>query len=99
MRLWAVRADSGFCATELLELWEQLRPPYIVVARLMTPIQSLIRNDLVWTATELVGTDVAEVEYQAKGWPYARRLILLRYRQADRPEAGGKKLFDPRFRN
>ena len=94
VRLRAVRADSGFCVPELLQLWEQLQLPYIVVARLMAPIQSLIRNNMVWTATELVGTDVAELEYHARGWPYPRRLILIRHRQADRPEAGGKKLFE-----
>jgi hypothetical protein len=34
------------------------------------------------------------MEYQAHGWPQPRRLILIRHRQADRPEAGGKKLID-----
>src|ERR1019366_10432895 len=51
VRLRAVRADSGFCVPQLLLLWEQLKLPYIVVASLTAPIQSLIRNDLVWTAT------------------------------------------------
>jgi len=94
VRLRAVRADSGFCVPELLLLWEQLKLPYIVVGKLTAPIQSLIRSDLVWTATELTGTDVAELEYQSMGWPSPRRLILIRHRQADRPEAGGKKLFE-----
>ena len=94
VRLRAVRADSGFCASELLQLWEQLQLPYIVVARLTTSIQSLIRSDMVWTATELAGTDVAEIEYQSRGWESPRRIVLIRHRQADRPEAGGKKLFE-----
>jgi hypothetical protein len=94
VRLRAVRADSGFCVPELLQLWEQLQLPYIVVARLTTSIQSLIRNDMVWTATELVGTDVAEIEYQSRGWSNPRRIVLIRHRQADRPEAGGKRLFE-----
>jgi len=92
VRLRAVRADSGFCVPQLLALWEQLRLPFIVVAKLSVPIQSLIRHDVVWTPSELLGTDIAEVQYQAQGWPHARRLILIRHRQADRPEAGGKKL-------
>ena len=70
MRLRGVRADSGFCLPELLALWEQLRLPYIVVAKLSEPIQNLLRHDVVWTPTELAGTDVAEVEYQALGWPH-----------------------------
>ena len=94
IRFRAVRADSGFCVPELLALWEQLRLPYIVVAKLTEPIQSLLRHDLGWTATELAGTEVAEIAYQAMSWPQPRRLILLRHRIADRPEAGGKKLIE-----
>lgn len=94
IRYRAVRADSGFCVPELLALWEQLRLPYIVVAKLTTPIQSLLRHDLVWAATELAGTEVAEITYQAMGWPQPRRLVLLRHRIAERPEAGGKKLIE-----
>jgi len=94
VRLRAVRADRGFWVPQLLLLWEQLKLPDIVVASLTAPIKSLIRNDLVWTPTKLIGTDVAELEYQSMGWPHPRRLILIRHRQADRPEAGGKKLFE-----
>jgi len=94
LRLRAVRGDSGFCEAALLALWEQLRLPYIVVAKLTSPIKSLLRHGMVWTATDLPGTEVSEVEYQAAGWPHPRRLILLRHRQADRPEAGGRKLID-----
>jgi hypothetical protein len=94
VRLRAVRADCGFFVSELLELWEHIGLPYIVVARLTEPIQRLIRGDTVWTATEVAGTDVAEVEYQALGWPQPRRLILLRHRLVERPGAGGKKLFE-----
>jgi hypothetical protein len=94
IRYRAVRADSGFCVPELLALWEQLRLPYIVVAKLTAPIQSLLRHDLVWSATELAGTEVAEITYQAMGWAQPRRLVLLRHRIAERPEAGGKKLIE-----
>lgn len=94
VRIRAVRADSGFCTAELLEVWEQLRVPYIVAAKLTTPVKNLIRHDLVWTPTELRGTDVAEIEYQAQGWAQPRRLVLIRHRVADRPEAGGKLLLD-----
>ena len=94
IRLRAVRADSGFFDGELMALWEQLRLPYIVVAQLNEPIQRLVHRDTLWTTTELVGTDVAEVEYQPSSWPHPRRLILIRHRLVDRPEATGKKLFD-----
>jgi hypothetical protein len=94
VRLRAVRADSGFCLPELLSLWEQLRLPFIVAAQLSEPIKTLLRADLIWTATELAGTEVAEVQHQTQGWEKPRRVILIRHRVAERPTAGGKKLID-----
>jgi hypothetical protein len=94
IRLGGVRADSGFCLPELLALWESLRVPYVVVAQLSQPIQRLLRGDLVWTKTEVPGTEVTEVMYQAMSWPKPRRLVLIRHRVADKDRAGGKKLID-----
>jgi hypothetical protein len=94
VRLRGVRADSGFCLPELLALWEQLRVRYVVVAQLSEPIKNLLRGGLVWSATEVPGTEVAEREYQMLGWPHPRRLILIRHRVAERPHAGGKKLIE-----
>jgi hypothetical protein len=94
IRLRGVRADSGFCRPELLALWEELRVPYVVVAQLSQPIQRLLRGDLVWTKTEVSGTEVAEVTYQAMSWPHPRRLVLIRHRVADKDRAGGKKLIE-----
>ena len=68
MRLRGVRADRGFCLPELLDLREQLNVPYVVVAQLAAPIKNLLRGGLVWTPTELRGTDVAERDYQTGGW-------------------------------
>jgi hypothetical protein len=94
IRLRGVRADSGFCLPDLLELWEQLGLPYVVVAQLSQPIQRLLRGDLVWTKTEVPGTEVAEIMYQGMHWPHPRRLVLIRHRVADKDRAGGKKLID-----
>jgi hypothetical protein len=94
VRLRGVRADSGFCLPELLDLWEQLRLPYVVVAQLSEPIKNVLRGGLVWTATEVRGTEVAQMDYQTLSWSQPRRLILIRHRVAERPEAGGKKLID-----
>jgi hypothetical protein len=94
IRLRGVRADSGFCLPDLLALWEQLGLPYVVVAQLSQPIQRLLRGDLVWTKTEVTGTEVAEVMYQGMHWPHPRRLVLIRHRVADKDRAGGKKLID-----
>jgi hypothetical protein len=40
------------------------------------------------------GTDVAEMTYQTLGWSQPRRLILIRHRVAECPDAGGKRLLD-----
>lgn len=94
VRIRAVRADSGFCLVELLALWEQMKVPYIVVARLTEPVQRLVSKEIVWAPSAVVGIDVAECQYQAMGWPHPRRLILIRHRLAERPGAGGKKLIE-----
>lgn len=93
-----VRADSGFCQPEWLALLEQQRLSYIVVARWLRPVQRLLKKELLWTPTEVPGTEVAEVWHQEVHWPQPRRLILLRHRQADKQAAGqrtgGKPLVD-----
>ena len=94
IRLRGVRADSGFCLPELLDLWEALHLPYVVVAQLSQPIQKLLRGNLVWMPTEVKGTAVAELIYQGLHWKGPRRLILIRHRVADKDRAGGKKLID-----
>jgi hypothetical protein len=95
LRLRGVRADSGFCLPGLLDLWEDLALPYVVVAQLSQPIQRLLRSDLVWSATDLEGTEVAELDYQAMSWRQPRRLVLLRHRVRDEQDSpGGKKLVD-----
>jgi hypothetical protein len=95
IRLRAVRADSGFCLPELLVLWEQLHVPYVVVAQLSQPIQKLLKGDLQWKATEVPGTEVAELEYQAMSWPHPRRLVLIRHRVREEDEGRvGKRLLE-----
>lgn len=88
------RGVPGFCVQELLDLWEQLRLPYVIVAQLAEPIKNVLRGGLVSTATEVRGTDVTEMAYQALSWSQPRRLFLIRHRVSEGPEAGGKKLLD-----
>jgi Transposase DDE domain group 1 len=94
LRLRGVRADTGFCVPELLALWEGLRLPYVVAAKLTQRIQTFIKGDLLWTATEVPGTEVAQMEYQAIGWPHPRRLVLIRHRVGDGEGHVGKRLLD-----
>ena len=95
LRVRVVRADSGFCVSELLRLWERLRLKFVVVARLSRPLQGLIRKETQWAATEVAGTDMAEVTHTEADWPADTRLILIRHRVKDKAgRAGGKRLFD-----
>ena len=94
LKIKLLRADSGFCYEPLLALLESLGLLYIVVARMYEPVRSLIRNTTQWQATELPGTEVAEAIHQEWGWSKPRRVILIRHRRKERPEAGGKLLVD-----
>jgi hypothetical protein len=94
IHLRVVRADSGFCVPEWLELLESRGLRFIVVARLLQPLQRLLRKDQIWEPTEVAGTEVAEVWHQEKNWALPRRVVLLRHRVAEKKRPGGKKLID-----
>ena len=94
IRLRVVRADSGFCLPEWLDLLEQQGLRYLVVARLLQPLQRLLRQDLIWEPSEVPGTEVAEVWHQEINWRQPRRVILLRHRVAEKERPGGKRLVD-----
>ena len=95
LRLRVVRADAGFCVGALLMLWETLHLKFVVAARLTRPLQGLIKKEMGWQATEIAGTEVAELDYREQGWPASARLIVLRHRTVDKTgRAGGKMLFD-----
>jgi hypothetical protein len=96
IRLALLRADGGFGHPSFLETVEELALAYIVVARLTLPIQSLCRHsDEHWEKTEVDGLEVQEVGAEKPG----RRLIVIRQRIAERPQAGGKLLLEsPSYR-
>lgn len=98
IRIGLVRADAGFCLPQWLDLLEAQRLSYIVVARLLQPLQRLLKKGLVWTTTDVPGTEVAEVLHQEINWPQLRRVILLRHRIAEKKasgqRSGGKPLLD-----
>lgn len=94
IRLRLVRADSGFCNASWLWLLETQHLKYIVVARLLAPLQRLCRKETIWQPTEVIGTEVAQVWHQEHGWQKPRRLILIRHKVADKKRPGGKKLLE-----
>lgn len=91
VRIGLVRGDSGFGDTSVQEACEAMGMKFIFVARLTQKVQWLCRHEeAAWHPTEIPGLAVQEVELKPSG----RRLVVVRQRIAERPQAGGKTLFD-----
>jgi hypothetical protein len=91
IRVALVRGDSGFGDCGVQTAAEALGLKFIFVARLTQKVQTFCRYDEVhWQATDVPGLAVQEGP-----WPHpGRRLILIRQRVQERPQAGGKTLLE-----
>ena len=91
IRIGLVRGDSGFGDHSVMQCAETLGLDYIFVARLTENVQSLCRHeDAAWQQTQIEGLEVQEVSWHRMG----QRLIVVRQRIAQRPQAGGKELLE-----
>ena len=91
IRIGLVRGDSGFGDASVQEACDGLGLKFIFVAKLTQKVQALCRHDdAAWQATEVPGLAVQEVALDRPG----RRLIVIRQRIQDRPQAGGKTLLE-----
>ena len=91
IRIGLLRGDAGFGHNRVMAMAEELGLKFILVAQLTQKIQSLCRHDdQQWQATEIAGLEVQEVELDQLG----RRLIVIRQRIEQRPQAGGKSLLE-----
>jgi len=89
VRVALVRADSGFCTRGMITELEGRGLHYIMTAALRAPVRTLCRHDdTAWTPTAVPGIEVQEVAHEEG------RLIVLRQRVTERPNAGGKKLLE-----
>ena len=88
----------AFCRAEFLAHLAARGLDYIVVTPLHARRRQRRRHeDAAWTPTDVPGLEAQEVEGAELDAP-GRRLILLRQRVAERPEAGGKRLLEvPKF--
>jgi hypothetical protein len=84
------RADSGFFDEAILSLLEGRKIDYIISAKLTQRLQAAIVCDARWWALE-TGLELAEITYQAQGWPAPRRIIVVR-QSVKRKAAPGKTL-------
>ncbi len=90
-RVGLVRGDSGFGDASVQDACAALGLRFIFAARLTQKVQALCRHDdAAWQDTEVPGLAVQEVELDRPG----RRLIVIRQRVQERPQAGGKMLLD-----
>jgi hypothetical protein len=77
-----VRADSGFAVPALYDLCEALQVQYTIglvpnarLKRLAEPVQAEAQQQQV-AGTEAKVRHFGEAEYQAEGWPQARRVVI-----------------------
>ncbi len=90
IRIGLVRGDSGFCTESVKQAARQRGAHYILVNRLHDKVQMLCRHDdRHWQPTEVPGLDIQKVPQQG-----GERLVVIRQRIAQRPQAGGKTLVD-----
>jgi hypothetical protein len=96
IRISCVRADAGFYNTELMSLLEALKINFIIVAKLNRKVQRFCRHsDEAWQDSAVPGTQVQQVDWApAEGGGINRRLLVVRHKISQRPDAGGKQLLD-----
>lgn len=89
VRVALVRSDSGFCTRAMIAELDTRGLHYILTAALRTPIRTLCRHDdAAWTATAVPGIEVQDITHEGA------RLVVLRQRTSERPQAGGKLLLE-----
>jgi DNA-directed RNA polymerase subunit N (RpoN/RPB10) len=91
IRIGLVRADAGFGDAQMQATVAALGLKFIFAARLRRDLQALCRHDDAdWQPTELPGFSVQERTGSRPG----QRLILVRQRIDERPQAGGQTLLE-----
>ncbi len=86
-----IRLDSGFCSNEIFDYLQQKSIDYIVAARFYQPVQHIISQQQAWVVIAN-GIEISEVNYKAANWKQSRRMVIVRQRIKDRPNAIGKTL-------
>lgn len=86
-----IRLDSGFFQSDILDYLEQKPMDYIIAAKFTHPIQRLIHSSNNWVLLD-TGIEICEQMYQSESWKKPRRIVIVRQRIKDRPQASGKQL-------
>jgi len=92
-RIGLLRADSGFFDGKFIDDIENKTLEYIIAAKMNPIIKNKIQAITNWTKVDN-GIECGEFEYQAASWQKPRRITAVRQLVEERPQAGGKYLFD-----
>ena len=90
-RVGLVRLDSGFCQKDIMGYLEEKNLQYIIAARFTHPIQALIDKREAWISVD-DGIEICNKIYQANSWQKPRRIVMVRQRIKERPNAAGSTL-------
>lgn len=86
-----VRLDSGFFQKDIMDYLELKGLHYIIAAKFTHPIQQLINQQDFWQKVD-DGIEICDKFYQAKKWENPRRIVIVRQKIAQRPNACGRTL-------
>lgn len=86
-----IRLDSGFFQSDILDYLEKKSMDYVIAAKFTHPIQRLIQYSDNWVVLD-IGIEICEQIYQSESWTKPRRMVIVRQRIKDRPQATGKQL-------
>lgn len=87
-----IRLDSGFFNADILDYLEYTKPmDFIIAAKFTHPIQRLIHSSTNWVILD-TGIEICEQMYQSDAWKTPRRMVIVRQKIKDRPQAPGKQL-------
>jgi len=92
-RIGLLRADAGFFDGKFIDNLESKALEYIISAKMNPIIKGKIQAITNWTKIDN-GIECGEFEYQAGSWQKPRRITAIRQLVEERPQAGGKYLFD-----
>lgn len=86
-----IRLDSGFFQSDILDYLEEKVMDYVVAVKFTHPIQHMIHDIKNWVILD-TGIEICEQIYQSKSWDKPRRIVIVRQKIKDRPQATGKQL-------
>ena len=86
-----IRLDSGFFQSDILDYLEEKVMDYVVAVKFTHPIQHMIHDIKNWMILD-TGIEICEQIYQSKSWDKPRRIVIVRQKIKDRPQATGKQL-------